>query len=175
MRAWTLAIVCLLVRPPCASADVTSVTITSRTWWPTATYLATGPYEKLVGRIEFAIDPKDRQTRGLSTSPLLPAIPTDASTSPPTSWCSSRPIRPAATAYCCSRWRTVASRPCAVLQSRRWKHSPSSLEDFGDGLLMREGYTIVWVGWEFDAPATSCTSFRPQPFCRPPKKSRHSM
>jgi hypothetical protein len=24
--------------------------------------------------------------------------------------------------------------------------------DFGDGLLMRLGFTIVWVGWEFDVP-----------------------
>jgi hypothetical protein len=24
--------------------------------------------------------------------------------------------------------------------------------EFGDGLLLAQGYTIVWVGWEFDAP-----------------------
>lgn len=29
---------------------------------------------------------------------------------------------------------------------------PSTSADFGDGLLMREGYTIVWLGWEFDVP-----------------------
>ena len=27
---------------------------------------------------------------------------------------------------------------------------PSSPADFGDGFLMREGYTLVWVGWQFD-------------------------
>ena len=27
---------------------------------------------------------------------------------------------------------------------------PTADNDFGDGLLMREGYTIVAVGWEFD-------------------------
>ena len=27
---------------------------------------------------------------------------------------------------------------------------PTAEKDFGDGLLMREGYTIVAVGWEFD-------------------------
>ena len=25
-------------------------------------------------------------------------------------------------------------------------------EHFGDGLLMRNGVTLVWVGWEFDVP-----------------------
>ena len=25
-------------------------------------------------------------------------------------------------------------------------------EHFGDGLLMRNGFTLVWVGWEFDVP-----------------------
>ena len=23
---------------------------------------------------------------------------------------------------------------------------------YGDGFLMKEGYTVVWVGWEFDVP-----------------------
>jgi hypothetical protein len=29
---------------------------------------------------------------------------------------------------------------------------PTTEEEFGDGLLMREGYTLVSVGWEFDIP-----------------------
>ena len=28
-------------------------------------------------------------------------------------------------------------------------------EHFGDGLLMRNGITLVWVGWEFDVPGIS--------------------
>src|SRR5579862_3122815 len=31
--------------------------------------------------------------------------------------------------------------------------SPSTPEgEYGDGFLMREGYTVAWVGWEFDVP-----------------------
>ena len=30
---------------------------------------------------------------------------------------------------------------------------PSSAADFGDGFLMRRGYTVAWVGWQFDVPA----------------------
>ena len=29
---------------------------------------------------------------------------------------------------------------------------PTTEEEFGDGLLMREGYTVVSIGWEFDIP-----------------------
>jgi hypothetical protein len=29
---------------------------------------------------------------------------------------------------------------------------PASEADFGDGFLMRQGYTLVWVGWQFDIP-----------------------
>jgi hypothetical protein len=29
---------------------------------------------------------------------------------------------------------------------------PTAPADFGNGFLMRQGYTLVWVGWEFDLP-----------------------
>lgn len=29
---------------------------------------------------------------------------------------------------------------------------PTELEDFGDGFLMRRGFTVVWVGWQWDVP-----------------------
>jgi hypothetical protein len=29
---------------------------------------------------------------------------------------------------------------------------PSSSEDFGDSYLLREGYTLLWVGWQLDVP-----------------------
>lgn len=31
-------------------------------------------------------------------------------------------------------------------------NDPKSLEDAGDGLVFRRGYTIVWSGWDADAP-----------------------
>ena len=29
---------------------------------------------------------------------------------------------------------------------------PARDEDFGDGMLMRRGYTLMWVGWQWDVP-----------------------
>lgn len=31
---------------------------------------------------------------------------------------------------------------------------PRGTDDFGDGLLMNQGYTLLWVGWQFDMPDT---------------------
>lgn len=30
---------------------------------------------------------------------------------------------------------------------------PSSAEHFGDGFLLNQGFTLLWVGWQFDPPA----------------------
>ncbi|HUO82810.1 MAG TPA: alpha/beta hydrolase domain-containing protein [Gammaproteobacteria bacterium] len=35
---------------------------------------------------------------------------------------------------------------------RRSVPDPATAEDFGDGLLMREGLTVIWVGWQHDVP-----------------------
>src|SRR5262249_41691080 len=29
---------------------------------------------------------------------------------------------------------------------------PQAAADFGDGFLMDQGFTLLWVGWQFDAP-----------------------
>jgi hypothetical protein len=34
-----------------------------------------------------------------------------------------------------------------------WGNDPTSAADFRDGLLIRDGYTLVWIGWEVDVPA----------------------
>jgi len=34
----------------------------------------------------------------------------------------------------------------------RASHDPARDEDFGDKLLLDEGYTLVWVGWQWDVP-----------------------
>ena len=31
---------------------------------------------------------------------------------------------------------------------------PHTAHDFGDGFLLEQGYTLVWLGWEFDVPST---------------------
>src|SRR3954468_13711545 len=66
MRGSVFVVLCLLVHPLSTFAEVTKVTITSRT--PLAggqPFGSTGTYEQLVGRIEFALDPADPHNAGI--------------------------------------------------------------------------------------------------------------
>ena len=66
MRGFIVVVLCLLVHPCSTFAEVTSVTVTSRTTVAGGqSFGATGPYERLVGRIEFALDPADPHNVGI--------------------------------------------------------------------------------------------------------------
>jgi hypothetical protein len=39
----------------------------------------------------------------------------------------------------------------AIVNNGRGSTDPSTEQDFGDGFLMNHGYTVAWVGWQFDA------------------------
>ena len=43
-----------------------------------------------------------------------------------------------------------AKRVIAFLNDAPERNDPSTLEDAGNGFLMRQGYTIVWCGWQGD-------------------------
>ena len=34
----------------------------------------------------------------------------------------------------------------------RFARSATSDDEFGDGFLLEHGYTLVWLGWQFDVP-----------------------
>lgn len=148
------AVLFLFGFPASISAEVTRVSIASRAVVAGGqSFGATGPYEKLIGTIEFALDTADRHNarivdlehaaRGSDgrvhfSADLFVLRPADA-----------------------ARGNGVllfeiSNRGRKGLLTRFNRASasddPSSPADFGDGFLMREGYTLVWVGWEFDVP-----------------------
>jgi hypothetical protein len=172
MRAWTVAIVCLLVQPPCASADVASVTITSRSVVADGhAFGKTGSYEKLIGRIEFAIDPNDRHNTRIADLAFAPRdtdgrvrFSSDLMVLQPTDRAQANGIL----------LFELANRGIKALlpffNRAAGSISPSSLADFGDGLLMRDGYTVVWVGWEADVPAAALRIVPPAAVLPPTEK-----
>jgi hypothetical protein len=146
---------CLLVHPLSASAEVTNVTVTSRAIVAGGhAFGSTGPYEKLVGRIEFALDPAnphnarivdlEHARRGADgrvrfSSDLYVLRPSD-------------PTKGNGVLFF-----EIANRG-GMGQLARFNrggggNDPTTPADFGDGLLMRDGYTLVWIGWEIDVPA----------------------
>jgi hypothetical protein len=48
-------------------------------------------------------------------------------------------------------WRLMDARPKSVALA----NDPRTLEDAGNGLLFRMGYTFVWSGWDPDAPRSN--------------------
>lgn len=138
-----------------ASARVVRVDILSRT--PIAggaAFGAAGPYERIVGRMYFAFDPKnryDQQIVDLSLAPRDAAGEVEA-------WSDFVMLRPVNAARAAdvaivdivnrggmtTRVFNLGARPAA---------SPDSAAYYGDALLLKRGITIVAVGWQWDVPA----------------------
>ena len=109
-------------------------------------------YEQITGKVYFAVDPK------------LPAnqIITDIDRAPRNAQglvefsadlvrAASRRIRPRATEPRCSKSPIAAARECSACST--WRTAATAhAADLGDPLLFESGYTLVWVGWEFDVP-----------------------
>jgi hypothetical protein len=113
-----------------------------------------GAYERLIGRIFFAFDPAspanasvvDLQWAATDGAGLVQA------------WADFMVLQPVDP----SRrrgvgWLEVSNRG-GKASLRYFNRAdggalvPTSDEDFGDGLLLREGLTLIWVGWQWDVP-----------------------
>src|SRR5439155_12770489 len=139
-------LVVVLVAAATAGAEVRRVVVSTRQ------DVLGGDYEKLAGTVELELDPAH------------PANVTILDLA--------RPPRNA-------RGRVEASADFMVLRPRRsprgstallevsnrggkaalpyfnrasWTLDPTADRDFGDRFLMRQGLTVIWVGWQFDVP-----------------------
>ena len=73
MRFYCFAVVSFLVYPLSALSEVVGVTITSRTVVAGGqSFGATGSYEKLIGQIEFALDPNDPHNKAIADLQYAP-------------------------------------------------------------------------------------------------------
>jgi hypothetical protein len=123
------------------------VEIASRTDFANgAVFGSTGAYEQLVGRIYFSIDPANARNRvivDLDKAPKNAAGRVEMSADLAI-------LKPKDSA----RGNGVTLLDVVNRGNRTvlTGFNRASGNDTGDGLLMRMGYTIVWVGWEFDVP-----------------------
>ena len=138
-----------------ASAEVTGVTITSR--GPVAGGQAfgnTGAYEKLVGRIDFAIDPAHVRNKAIVDLDLA-AKGADGRVHFSADLFVLQPVDAAKGngALLFEISNRGGKGMLGMFNRARGSNNPEAAADFGDGFLMREGYTLVWVGWQFDVAA----------------------
>jgi hypothetical protein len=114
---------------------------------------AVGPYEKLVGKVEFALDPAAPANAAIVDLSLAPRNargevefsadfylikPVDASRG------NGRLLY------------EVGNRGGKGLlhtfQKAKGSPDPTTAAEFGDGLLMTQGYALLWMGWQWDVP-----------------------
>jgi hypothetical protein len=135
-----------------AWADVTRVAIASRTVVANGQWFgAAGPYEKIAGTVFFELDPADPRNRAITDLDLAPKnargrveFSADLFILAP-----QEPARASGSVLF-----EISNRGNKGLLSTFNRGTPSAdpmqPEHFGDGLLMRNGFTLVSVGWEFD-------------------------
>ena len=153
MRRWFLVCSCLLVPTLPTSAEVTNVTIESRAVVADGhSFGATGTYERSVGRIEFALDPAAPQNARIVDLAYAPRgadgrvhFSADLHVLQPTDPAKGNGVL----------LFEVPNRGNRVLPrfNNAGARGTAALAEFGDGLLMRDGYTLVAVGWELGLSA----------------------
>src|SRR5262252_210798 len=112
---------------------------------------AAGPYEKIVGTLHFAVDPSARVHESIVD---LARAPRNAQGHVE---CSAdfAVLRPLAGGNrrllfdVPNRGRKIA---LGMFNSTPRSNDPATREDFGNGFLMRHGYTVAWIGWQPDVP-----------------------
>ena len=114
---------------------------------------ATGPYLKITGTYEGEIDPGDRRNSVIADIRLAPSTNGKVHYS---------------TTFAILRPQTLANGNRKVFYDfgnrgnkyiLQWlndgsvSNDPAKAADFGNGFLMRQGYSIAWNGWDGDAPS----------------------
>ncbi|OGK88330.1 MAG: hypothetical protein A2X52_12685 [Candidatus Rokubacteria bacterium GWC2_70_16] len=114
---------------------------------------AAGAYEKCAGIIRFAVDPADPLHRGITDLDLAPR----SARGLVECWADFYLLQPLDPARgngrllldVPNRGRKVA---LGMFNSAVRVPDPSAPEDFGNGFLMRHGWTVAWCGWQPDVP-----------------------
>jgi hypothetical protein len=112
-----------------------------------------GPYDRLVGTVEFALDPALRQNQPVVDLALAPrnekgevVFTADLDI-----------LKPADIHRGNGRLYFEVPNRGGKAILRRLQNAASSLDpreaaDFGDGWLMNQGFALVWMGWQWDEP-----------------------
>src|SRR5207249_3765074 len=112
-----------------------------------------GAYEKLAGVVRFAVDRAHPSNHLITDLGLAPSSVRDRVEL----WADFYLLRPADPGRgnrrllldVPNRGRKVA---LSMFNSAPRVPDPSTPEDFGNGFLMRHGYTVAWCGWQHDVP-----------------------
>lgn len=114
-------------------------------------FTITGAYEKLVGKIYGEVDPKNRLDKVIVNLDKAPRNKR-GKVEYWSDFCILKPVDMARgnSKIFYDAPNRGSKRIVAFLNDAPASNDPSSLVEAGNGFLMREGYTIVWCGWQGD-------------------------
>jgi len=115
---------------------------------------AAGAYEKLVGRVHFALDPRLPQNQGIVDLDLAPKNAAGLVEFSADFYL----LKPVDSGRGNGRLFYEAGnrgskRILPVFQGAADSPDPTTAAEFGNGALMRQGFTLLWMGWQWDVPA----------------------
>ncbi len=115
---------------------------------------AAGPYEKLSGTVHFALDPRAPHNAGIIDLALAPQN-AGGLVEFTADFFLLKPVDPARgngrLFYEAGNRGTKRILP--VFQSAANADDPATPAEFGNGALMQHGFTLLWMGWQWDVPA----------------------
>jgi hypothetical protein len=118
-----------------------------------APFGAAGPYEKLVGKVDFGLDPNDPANDAIVDLKLAPRNARGEVDSSADFYLL-KPVDPRRGNG--RLFYEVGNRGgksmIVTFQKASPSTDPSTAAEFGDGALMREGFTLLWMGWQWDVP-----------------------
>ena len=154
MRHLTLALIAILSFSLDAAASVTRLRIERREIVLNGRpFGAAGAYEKLSGKVDFALDPALPQNRGIVDLNLAPKN-AQGLVEFSADFYLLKPVDPARgngrLFYEAGNRGTKRILP--VFQDAANSADPTTEAEFGNGALMRQGFTLLWMGWQWDVP-----------------------
>src|SRR3954471_5380681 len=154
MRCALIATVVLLAGSSAAEARVVRLRIERRE--PVLNgraFGAAGPYEKLVGKVDFALDPNLPRNSGIVDLKLAPRNARgEVEASADFSMLKPVDARRGNARLFYEVGNRGGKSMLATFQKAAGSPDPVSEAEFGDGALMRDGFTLLWMGWQWDVP-----------------------
>ncbi len=137
-----------------ASAEVVRIEVTSR--GPVADgrpYGLAGGFERIAGTIHFAVDPRNPANRVVADIDRAPRNPDGKVEFQADFYL----IKPADVTRGNGTLLYEASNRGGkgmldYYNNARGSLAPATAEEMGDGFLLEQGFTLLWLGWQFDVP-----------------------
>lgn len=112
-----------------------------------------GPYEKIVGTVLVELDPQVPQNRGIVDLALAPRN-ARGRVEVRADFYLLRPVDPRRSngRLFYEAGNRGTKRILATFQGATASADPTSAAEFGNGALMNQGFTLAWMGWQWDVP-----------------------